>query len=224
MKNLLIAAILLFSTFSFAQVDWSSTRYGATIGGNFSRVKNAHNPSGPIYAFQAGGLALIPIDEDDTFYLQPEIVFYGAGETGKDKNAKGSAGYNAVYSNSYISVPIYLKGYFSEAESEFFGMFGPRFNFAIAQKVTDPSRPYYSIEGVDIPGKGNVNGKVSPFSFALGFGLGYSYKRKLEITGKFDYGLSNIYKGLNNEPGNDPNISKGKKEHVLSVGLNYIFD
>lgn len=224
MKKILFAAVLLFSTFSFAQLDFSSTRFGATAGVNYSRVRNAHNPSGPIYAAQAGVLAMIPISSDDQFYLQPEVVYYGAGETGKDKDAKGTPGYNAVYANTYISVPIYGKAYFSEAESEFFGMFGPRFNFLVNQKVTDPSKPFYTEEGVEVPAVGNVNGKASSFSFALGFGIGYSYKRKLEIAAKFDLGLSNIYKGLNKEPGSDPNIRKGKTEQVASIGLSYIFN
>ena len=224
MKKFILASLVLFSTFSFAQIDLSSTRYGVTIGGNYSRVRNAHNPSGPIYGFQAGGLALIPVDKNNQFYLQPEVVFYGAGETGKDKDAKGSPGYNAIYSNSYISVPVYFKGYFSEAESEFFAMAGPRFNFLIDQKVTDPSRPYYTEEGLDIPGRGNVNGKASSFNFALGLGLGYSYKRQLELAVKYDMGITDIYKGLRNEPGTDPNISKKKTEHVVSIGLAYIFE
>ncbi|MFC6267749.1 porin family protein [Frigoriflavimonas asaccharolytica] len=224
MKKFILASLVLVSTFSFAQVDLSSTRYGVTIGGNYSRVRNAHNPSGPIYGFQAGGLALIPVDKNNQFYIQPEVVFYGAGETGKDKDAKGTPGYDAIYSNSYVSVPVYFKGYFSEAESEFFAMAGPRFNFLIDQKVTDPSKPYYTEEGLDIPGTGNVNGKASSFNFALGFGLGYSYKRQLELALKYDMGLSDIYKGLRNEPGTDPNISKKKTEHVVSIGLAYIFE
>ena len=224
MKKLLLATLVLFSTFSFAQIDLSSTRYGVTIGGNYSRVRNAHNPSGAIYTFQAGGLALIPLGKDEQYYIQPEVVYYGAGESGKDKDAKGTPGYNAIYANKYISVPVYFKAYFSEAASEFFAMAGPRFNFLVSQKVTDPSRPYYSVEGLDIPGRGNVNGKASSFNFALAFGIGYSYKRQVEFALKYDLGLGDTYKGLRNEPGTDPNISKKKSEQVLSVGINYIFE
>lgn len=224
MKKLLVATLVLFSTISFAQIDLGSTRYGLTAGVNYSRVRHAHNPSGPIFAFQAGALALIPVDKNDQFYLQPEVVYYGAGESGKDKDAKGTPGYDAKYANTYISVPVYFKGYFSEAASEFFAMAGPRFNFLIGQKVTDPSKPHYTEEGVNYPGVGNVNGKASSFNFALGFGLGYSFKRQVEFAVKYDLGLGDTYKGLKNEPGNDPNISKKKTEHVVSVGLSYIFE
>ncbi|PZU03259.1 MAG: PorT family protein, partial [Chryseobacterium sp.] len=126
MKKLLLTSALALSTLSFAQIDFSSTRFGVTGGLNYSRVKNAHNPSGPRFTFQGGVLALIPIGKANQFYLQPEVLYYGAGETGKDKDAKGMKGYDALYANNYLSVPVFFKGYFSESESEFFGLAGPR--------------------------------------------------------------------------------------------------
>jgi hypothetical protein len=112
-----------------------NTRFGVTAGLNYSRVSNAHNPSGPRYTFQGGALALIPVGKANQFYIQPEVLYYGAGETGKDKDVKNVDGYDAVYANNYLSVPLYFKGYFSESESEFFGLIGPRFNFLLSQNV-----------------------------------------------------------------------------------------
>lgn len=218
MKKILIGALALLSISVYSQ-DFSNTRFGVTGGLNYSRVRNAHNPSGPRYTFQAGALAEIPISKDEQFYLQPEVTYYGAGETGKDKNVKGREGYDAVYANSYISVPVYLKAFFSESKSEFFGLFGPRFNFLINQKVENSANPEYTIDGV-----GEVNGKASGFNVALSAGVGYSYKRQLEISAKYDFGLLNTYKGLMKEGGVDPAISKSKKEHVVSIGINYIFN
>ncbi|MEC5157003.1 porin family protein [Chryseobacterium sp. MP_3.2] len=218
MKKLILSGALCVTTLLSAQIDFSAIRYGITGGGTYSRVRNAHNPSGPRFAAYGGVLALIPVDSNDQFYIQPGVEYLGAGETGKDKDAKGAIGYDAVYANSYISVPIFFKGYFSEAESEFFALAGPRFNFLIDQNVTD-APPKYTIEG----DSNGVNGKAASFNFAIGLGVGFSYKRMLEITGRYDIGLSNTYPGLNNEVGNDPNIAKRKSEQVISVGLSYIF-
>lgn len=206
-----------------AQIDFSSTRFGVTAGSTYSRVSNAHNPSGARVAFYGGALAIIPVDSNDQFYIQPQIEYLGAGESGKDKDAKGLDGYNAIYANNYLSVPIYFKGYFSEAESEFFAIAGPRFSFLVNQKVTDApaNRPYYGLE--DLAAFPGVNGKATSFNFGLGFGLGFSYKRQLEVTGRYDLGLTNTYKNLMNEPGVDSNIAKRKSEQILSVGLSYIF-
>lgn len=224
MKKLIFGAAVLASLSLSAQIDFGSTRFGITGGYNYSRVSNAHNPSGPLHTAQGGLLALIPIDSYDMFYIQPEVVYYGAGESGKDKDAVGKSGYDAVYANNYISVPIYFKAYFSENESEFFGMVGPRFNFLINQKVenTPLGKPYYLPE--DQPGYEGVNGKAANFNFAVGAGVGFSYKRKLEISGRYDVGLSNTYPGLMAEGGADPNIQKKKSEQVASVVLSYIFD
>jgi hypothetical protein len=44
-----------------------NTRFGVTAGLNYSRVSNAHNPSGPRYTFQGGALALIPVGKANQF-------------------------------------------------------------------------------------------------------------------------------------------------------------
>ena len=210
MKNkLFVVSALCAATLFSAQIDLRNTRFGITGGGTYSRVSNAHNPSGPIYSGFGGVLALIPVDNNDQFYIQPGIEYLGAGETGKD--------YDAVYANNYISVPFYFKGYFSEAESEFFALAGPKFNFLINQNIKNaPAR--YTAEGV-----GDINGKAASLNFAVGVGIGFSYKRMFEVTTRYDIGLSNTYKGLMKEQTGDPNVSKKKSEQVLSVGLSYIF-
>jgi hypothetical protein len=213
MKKLLLTSALVLSTLSFAQIDFSSTRFGVTAGPNYSRVKNAHNPSGPRFAFQGGLLALIPIGKANQFYLQPEVLYYGAGETGKDKDAKGTKGYDAVYANNYLSVPVFFKGYFSEAESEFFGMVGPRFNFLIDQTVKNEARDVY---------KEDAQGKANSLNFGMGIGVGYSYKRQLEVAFKYDLGFSDTYPDLD-ESKLDPNSAKKKSEQVLSLSVSYIF-
>lgn len=221
MKKFLLSSALLLSAMSFAQIDFSSTRFGVSAGGTLSAVKNAHNPSGRRISAEAGVLALIPIGSTNQFFIQPEIQYFGAGETGKDKDAKGMDGYDAVYANDYLSVPISFKAYFSEAESEFFGLIGPRFNFLIDQRVKNApvSRPYYDPD-VTVASLPNVNGKANSFNFGFGFGFGYSYKRQLEFAARYDFGLSNTYPGLDAEP---QGTSKNKSEQVLSVSVNYIF-
>lgn len=191
---------------SFAQVDFSSTRFGLVAGPTYSRVQNAHNPSGARISVQGGVFALIPIGGDDMFYIQPQVEYLGAGEKG------GSA----LYANNYISVPVYFKAYFSEAESEFFGFAGPRFGFLINQKVTNPSKPtLYTVD---------TFGKSAGFDLAASLGLGFSYKRKWEIFGRFDYGLTNTLPDLLGKEPFDPATNSTKRQHVLNAGIAYIFD
>ncbi|MCS3531793.1 porin family protein [Chryseobacterium sp. JUb7] len=224
MKKILLTSALVLSTMSFAQIDFSSTRFGITAGGNYSGVKNAHNPSGKRFTVQGGVLALIPVGRENQFFIQPELVYFGAGETGKNKDSKGVDGYDAVYANNYLSLPISFKGYFSEAESEFFGLVGPRFNFLLSQNVKNVpiSRPYYDPNFAGgVADNPKLNGKASKFNFGVGIGVGYSYKRQLELTARYDFGLSNTYPGLNYEP---KGSNKSKSEQVLSLSLSYIFE
>ncbi len=223
MKKIILGISLAMATTLSAQIDFSSTRFGVLAGGNYSRVSNAHNPSGALYTFQAGILAQIPIDSYDQFYIQPEVTYYGAGESGKDKDSKGKLGYNAKYANNYISVPIYFKAFFSEAESEFFGLFGPRFNFLVNQNVKNPSREYYD-PNVTNPLYPNINGKANSFNWALSGGIGYSYKRQFEIFARYDYGLGNTYPNMVEGWTGDPNTESRKSEQVFTVGLSYIFE
>ncbi len=163
-KKIALSLSVFASFFSFAQIDFSSTRFGLTAGPTYSRVQNAHNPSSARVNFFAGAFAIIPVGGDDMFYLQPEIEYLGAGENGQN---------SAVYASNYISVPVYFKAYFSEAESEFFGQLGPRFGFLMNQSIKNPSKPqYYTTD---------TFGKAAAFDFAISGGLGFSYKRKVEI-------------------------------------------
>lgn len=219
MKKILLTSAVLMMGILSAQIDFRSTRFGITAGPNFSRVSNAHNPSGPRFGFYGGVVALIPFDSNDQFFFQPEILYVAAGESGKDPDAKNRPGYNAKYNADYLSIPINVKAYFSDAESEFFGFAGPRFDFLISQKVTDPSRPSYQTD---------TFGKAGAFNFNLGLGFGYSYRRQLELSLKYDIGLSNAYPNLKNSPielsTNDPAVKRSKSQQALSVGLTYIFE
>lgn len=207
MKKTFFFLSFFITVIYFAQIDLSSTRFGLVAGPNYSRIQNAHLPSSARISFFGGAFALIPIGNDDMFYLQPQIEYLSSGEKGKE---------TTLYANNYISVPIYFKAYFSEAESEFFVQAGPRFAFLVSQKVENPSRPqFYTIE---------TFGKSASFDLAVSAGIGFSYKRKWEILGRYDYGISNTLPDL---MGKEPELSGSnstKRQHILSLGISYIFD
>lgn len=216
MKKILFGSLFLCSFLSQAQLDFRSTEFGAVVGGTYSRVRNAHNPSGARISVLAGFVAQVPIGIGEQYYLQAEALYFGAGESGKAKDAKAYPGYDAVYANNYLSVPINFKAYFSEAQSEFFGLIGPRFNFLIDQKVKNSAKPEY---------EANSYGKANSFNLGIGAGVGFSYKRQLEIALKYDIGLSNAYpelKNIESESGYGGS-SKKKSEQVISLGLTYFF-
>ena len=218
MKKILFGSLFLMSFFSKAQIDFRSTEFGLVAGGTYSRVKNAHNPSGPRFSILGGITAQVPIGVAEQFYIQAEALYFGAGEGGDKTYEKAKGWDHAVYATNYLSVPINFKAYFSEAESEFFGLIGPRFNFLIDQKVKNPAKVSYREEAF---------GKANSFNFGLGAGIGFSYKRQLEMALKYDIGLSDAFPDLKNSPEEiatlDANVAKKKSEQVLSLGLTYFF-
>lgn len=213
MKKIIFVSVLFVSIFSFGQfgIRIEDTRFGISAGGNYSAVRNVHRPSGRRIGFHAGILALIPADEDNQYYIQPEVKYYQAGETGYNREEGGDK--DTKYYNDYLGIPIYIKAYFSEAESEFFGLLGPRFSFLINQKeeAIPQAYPEYSK---------NQNGKAAFFNFGIGAGIGYSYKRKWELFLKYDLGLSNTYPDMYKVDG----ILKKRSEQALNITLSYIFD
>ena len=168
MKKLLLGSFLVFSSLMSAQLflQLENTRIGVIGGPNYSRVRNAHNPSYPRYSFYGGLLALIPLDYENQFYIQPQVEYLSSGEKGEG---------STLYANNYISVPIYFKGYFTEGRNAFFAFAGPRFAFLINQKVQNPASPLYVKDKI---------GKARGFDFALSGGLGYSINRKFEILAR----------------------------------------
>lgn len=218
-KKLFLTTALSVAATMSAQIDFSATRFGITAGPTYSRVQNAHNPSGSRVSVMAGVQALTPVGSDDQFYIQTEVLYLGAGEGGDRKIEKNRNVSHAVYGNNYISVPISFKGYFSEDENEFFALVGPRFNFLIGQTIKNPAKESYKVD---------TYGKANSFNFGAGAGVGYSYKRQLELVLKYDIHLSNAYPNLKNSPEEirtmDPSVARKKTEHVISVGLSYFFE
>lgn len=206
MKKITILLFALLSTLSFAQIDFSSTRFGLIAGPTYSSVQNVHNPSSSRLSVYGGAFALIPIGGDDMFYLQPQVEYLSAGEKGNG---------STLYASNYLSVPIYFKAYLSEAESEFFGQLGPRFGFLISQDIKNPSKAIYTVEQY---------GKGAALDLAISGAFGFSYKRKWEILARVDYGLTNNFPDLVGKEPQDPATNFTKRQIVLMAGISYIFD
>ena len=89
MKNkLFVVSALCAATLFSAQIDLRNTRFGITGGGTYSRVSNAHNPSGPIYSGFGGVLALIPVDKTISFISSRELNIWEPAKQEKIKMQK----------------------------------------------------------------------------------------------------------------------------------------
>ncbi|SMC84905.1 porin family protein [Moheibacter sediminis] len=185
MKKQILLAFLFF--FSLSILAKAQVRYGAKLGGNYTNLRLVHRESVPRIAGQIGALALIPIDNNDMFFVQPEVVYSMQGEYWKTGEIK-----TPVFLN-YINVPIMAKFYFSNEESEFFVEGGPQFAFKIGD----------NIERLEMP-----NQKFKSFDLSFGLGLGYSITRDFEFNLRYNYGLLDSVEGdLENNNNNTSQLS-----------------
>lgn len=207
MKKVFLGGFLtLLFSISYAQIGsyLQDVSFGAKAGINYSRIDNIHGGSKGRIGFNAGGLALIPITYGNDFFIQPELSYSQKGETNDTKGGK------EVYQLDYIDLPILFKAYFSERDSEFFGIFGPQFSFLVTEKIKNPSN-------LDEIKKLYHNDKYKSFDFGLVGGIGYSYERNIEVTLRAEYGMLDAVEGDKGES------TKRNNNGVLSLGLSYIF-
>ena len=93
-------------------------------------------------------------------------------------------------------------------------------NVKVGTKTTNTTLT--CLTGFEVHGQSSCI-KPENFNLGIGAGVGFSYKRQLEIALKYDIGLSNAYPNLVEAWTMDPNTQKKKSEQVLSLGLTYFF-
>lgn len=192
MKKQFLLAVLFF--FSLSILAEAQIRYGAKAGGNYTNLRLVHRESEPRIGGQIGGLVLIPIDNNDMFFVQPELVYSMQGEFWKTRDIKTN-----VFLN-YINVPVMAKLYISNQEDEFFVEAGPQFGFKIGENV----------ERLEAPDQ-----KFNSFDFSVGLGFGYSINRDVEFNLRYNYGFIDSVK--DDAENNTNNTSQ------LSFAVAYIF-
>lgn len=200
MKKLLFSGLfLLVTSMSFAQL-FSGTRFGASAGLNFSNLRNIHGDSNSRLGFHAGGLALIPVSNSEEFFIQTELAYSQKGE--KNDTNLGSE----LYQLDYLDVPVLFKPYFSDNESEFYALVGPKFSFLLNDKVKDPTTA----------GAGYHDDKYKSFDLGIVAGIGFSFQRRYEIDLRYEYGMTDVVE-------NDASNEEQNNTSNLHLSLSYIF-
>ncbi|MDO5511091.1 MAG: porin family protein [Weeksellaceae bacterium] len=196
MKKILFSALMLvFAGWATAQIT-----YGPKAGLNITNLTDIHGDSGPRYGFYAGGFASIPIGQNDQFYFQPELLYSQQGEKNESENV------DELYKLDYLQIPLLFKAYFSENDTEFFGVFGPQVGFLINSSVDTGGRPQHG---------GHVNDEYRNIDVGVTAGLGFSYNRQIEFDVRYFYGLMDVV----------PNDARGhhNRTSILSLGFAYRF-
>lgn len=189
MKKLFLASMvgLLSATTIYAQSDDNTTQFGVKGGVNISNIIG--DDVGDLdsrTSFNLGLFMEIPINE--RFSFQPEVLYSGQGFTAisRDQNNIFDVDDNVEYQLSYIQVPlmakVYLiKGLYAEA--------GPQFGFKVKEEID--YKP--ASDGGDLEIDSDES-YIKNFDTSLAFGAGYKFDNGFSVSGRYTYGLTNIYK------------------------------
>lgn len=187
----------LISTFLEAQV-----RFGGRASMSITNLTAAHSTSKSRAGFQIGAIGLIPIDYNDQFFFQPEINYSAQGEYNVHPHQDGDIDQKTFV--SFINLPLNMKAYLSQADSEFFAELGPYIGFKVSDKI---EKFDFHTEPEDE--------KFSSFDFGVGLGFGYSFNRELEISIRYAYGFVDQ---VENDAADATNHNS-----ILNFGVSYIF-
>jgi opacity protein-like surface antigen len=188
MKSLKIFATAIIFTSALtasAQAEADNTEdksvsFGVKGGVNFSSMtgEDIDNPDSRT-SFHVGALVEIPVS--DMFSVQAEAMYSGKGF---DFEYEGTDGDNAELQLDYIDVPVLAKIYVTKGLSI---EAGPQISFLINEELD--SNPNSDSGDIDLDSAESVD-------FGLAGGLSFQTDMGIFATGRYSYGLSEIYKDV----------------------------
>ena len=208
MKNLCIAVIIAAS--GLFSVSAQEVEFGVKGGVNFATITgDDFNDLDSRTSCNAGLVAEFPITE--TFSIQPEVFYSGQGFDIKeiDQDNVFDTDQNVEYQLDYIQVPILAKFYLVEGLSI---EAGPQFGFKINEEID--SQPNSDGGDIDIS---NEDSSVKDFETSITGGLSYKFNGGFFISGRYTYGLTNLFD-------NDSVFSDvDARNSVAQVGIGFMF-
>ncbi|MCX7547314.1 porin family protein [Xanthomarina sp. F1114] len=210
-KLILFTGLVLFSlSTALAQSDSKAVQLGVKGGANFSTISGDDiSDTKSRTSFNVGLLAEIPITE--RLSIQPEIMYSGQGFDVKEINQGNifDTDENIEYQLDYIQVPVLLKAYLVKGLSI---EVGPQFGFKVHEELDfQPNSDGGDLE-VDPD-----SSYVKDFDTNLAFGAGYKFDNGFFVNGRYNLGLTNIFK----ENTIFENIDA--KNAVWQVGVGFMF-
>ncbi len=200
MKKIVFATIICLI---FTEIAQAQIRFGVRASGSMTNITNVHANSRARGGFQVAALGLIPITNNDILFFQPEVNYSAQGEYDEHNRPEGRERQKIFLSN--INVPLNMKLYFTDAESEFFALAGPYLGFNIGHSTQNMG---FATEADD--------NEYSAFDFGATLGIGFSLNRQFEASLRYSFGLVDQVK---NDAAMDNNSTS-----ILNLGISYFFN
>ncbi|MFV0565153.1 MAG: porin family protein [Flavobacteriaceae bacterium] len=187
--------VLLIVIFSMAlTLSAQEIKIGAKAGANLSSLTGDVDGVKSKIGFHAGGMVEIPVSGQ--FYVQPELLFSAQGYKVDSNDAVGTM--------NYLSLPVIGKYYVTDNLSI---EAGPQIGYLLSAnvKIDDDDDDGIIIDQTKLKMSGKKAAAAASSStkqdtkdyfksidFSLGFGLGYKFDLGINVSARYNLGLSNI--------------------------------
>ncbi|WP_395654393.1 porin family protein [Flavobacterium sp.] len=214
MKKILLSAVVLLSTISFAQ----DVKFGAKVGLNISNLSGDVEDTKSLIGAHLGGFAEISISEK--FAIQPELLFsiQGAKSEYSESDIDYSYSEETKTKLNYLNVPILAKYYVAD---KFALLAGPQFGILMSAKEDYEFSETFS--GTTDSGSESIDAKEFYKSLALSFNLGASYSitENFFVDARYNLGLSSIAKDYTDEFGDSTSFKINNNVFQFSIGYRF---
>ncbi len=214
MKKILLSAVVLLSTISFAQ----DVKFGAKVGLNISNLSGDVEDTKSLIGAHLGGFAEISISEK--FAIQPELLFsiQGAKSEYSESDIDYSYSEETKTKLNYLNVPLLAKYYVAD---KFALLAGPQFGILMSAK--EDYEFSETLSGTTDSGSESIDAKEFYKSLALSFNLGASYSitENFFVDARYNLGLSSIAKDYTDVFGDSTSFKINNNVFQFSIGYRF---
>ncbi|PIA77614.1 hypothetical protein BFR04_09240 [Gaetbulibacter sp. 4G1] len=183
-----VVLITVITVLGLSNVNAQKIKFGAKAGLNFAFITGDNTEDlDPNTDFHFGFLAEIPLS--GKFAFQPELIYSGQG-------AELNIASEGRISLNYLNVPIIGKYYVTKRLSL---EAGPQIGFLLSTK--GGTLDYKNI--------------LRTTDYGVNFGVGYKLDNGVNLSARYNLGLSNIYKAKN--------ITDKNRNGVFQLSVGYFF-
>lgn len=211
MKFIILALLVFMMTFGLA---YAQSVFGIKGGMNISRISgdDAIGSSDSHLGMHIG--LLMQYNLMQALVVQPELLY-----TQKGYNYKYTAGeidYKVRNSFDYFELPVLFKLNAAVGDVRIQPFIGPSISYLVSGKKYEKLTSDNST--TTVTHNSDVSGQLNKVAFGFAVGAEFVFKNKFIFGGRYNFGLSDIYK--DNLDGQGPDVQNG----VFMLNLGYLFN
>jgi len=211
MKQIIL--LLLIITMSFGLV-YAQSVFGIKGGMNISRISGSDAvPSSDSHLGMHVGM-LMQYNLMEALVVQPELIYTQKGYNYKYTSDVIEYDYKIRNSFDYIELPLLIKLNVAVEDIKFQPFVGP----AISYLVSAREKETVSIGSTSVTHDSDIADQLNKLAFGFTVGAEFVIQRRFIFGGRYNFGLSDIYK--DNLTTQGPDVQNG----VFMLNLGYLFN